>query len=51
MSTVLQAMAGADEPEADEAKELVELNLRDMETGLRLHEKGRSPGAGPAPGQ
>ncbi len=32
-----------DELETEEARDLVELQLRDMETGLRLHGKGKEP--------
>jgi hypothetical protein len=43
-SMVAQAVAQADPgDESEEARELVELQLRDMETGLKLHSKGRSP--------
>jgi hypothetical protein len=43
--TVAEAVAKpASELESEEARELVELQLRDMETGLRLHGKGKEPG-------
>jgi len=43
-STVAQAVTQPDPAsESEEARDLVELQLRDMETGLRLHNKGKSP--------
>jgi DNA primase len=46
-SIVSQAVAEQDSTaENEETRELVELQLRDMETGLRLHSKGKSPAAG-----
>jgi hypothetical protein len=45
-STVAQAVTAQDpESEGEASRELVELQLRDMETGLRLHGKGKSPAA------
>jgi DNA primase len=43
-SMVAQAVAQPDPgAESEQARELVELQLRDMETGLRLHHQGKSP--------
>jgi len=43
-SLVAQAVAQPGQEDISEgARELVELQLRDMETGLRLHGKGKSP--------
>jgi DNA primase len=45
MPLVTQAVSQpVPELESEEARELVELQLRDMETGLRLHGKGNEPG-------
>jgi DNA primase len=45
-SMVTQAAAEQGQAiESEETRELVELQLRDMETGLRLHSKGKSPAA------
>jgi len=45
-STVAQAVMAQDpESEGEASRELVELQLRDMETGLRLHGQGKSPAA------
>jgi len=46
MSKVTQAVTQPEPAlESEEARDLVELQLRDMETGLRLHGKGKSPAA------
>jgi DNA primase len=45
-STVAQAIAEPDPAlVSEETRDVVELQLRDMETGLRLHSKGKSPAA------
>jgi len=45
-SMVAQAVAQPDlSAESEEAREIAELQLRDMETGLRLHSKGKGPAA------